>query len=175
MPLSLVDAYGLMGGHAPGNAPHVYNIFDKIAEGFSANMEQLVAVVDELIYRSQGLPVENEALGIIGASLKALNEVTAVGKGVEACPVAMTEISFGKKATRYSATQLHVNMSQAEAIDNLAANGYSKAISKSGVATVMSNGERTYTFYPASTGGGIEHPIPHKSVSIFLLRDRRPE
>lgn len=83
---------------------------------------------------------------------------------------AVTEISYGVKATRYSSIQLNVNLTQAEAIENLAANGFAKALSKDGTVTIMSNGEKVYRFYPASTGAGVPGAasgVPSASISIL--------
>lgn len=91
-------------------------------------------------------------------------------KGVATEAAAVTDISFGVRATKKSATQLNVNLTQTQAIDNLAANGFSKAVSKDGTVTIMSNGDKTYRFYPSSTGGGVagaESGVPSASVSVM--------
>lgn len=82
---------------------------------------------------------------------------------------AATEVAYAARLTKGSATQLNVNMTQATAIENLAANGYSRALSKDGTVTIMSQGDKTYRFYPGSTGGGVAGApsgVPSASVSI---------
>lgn len=81
-----------------------------------------------------------------------------------------TGISVQPKATRRSAHQLKVETTQAEAIKNLAANGYVKSFSKDGTVTIMTRGDKVYRFYPKSTGGGIpgaQSGDPSASVSIL--------
>ena len=83
---------------------------------------------------------------------------------------ALTEISFGAKATRNSANQLNVGLTQSQAIENLTMNGYVKTMSKDGTVTIMSSGDKTYRFYPQSTGGGIagaSNGVPSASVSVL--------
>jgi hypothetical protein len=88
----------------------------------------------------------------------------------EAEAVVLTEIAYGVKATRYSATQINVGLTQAQAIENLAANGYVKSMSKDGAVTIMTGADKVYRFYPASTGGGVSGAtsgVPSASVSIL--------
>jgi RHS repeat-associated protein len=83
---------------------------------------------------------------------------------------AFTEIVVGVRATRYSANQLDVALTQDQAIRNLALNGYAKAVSKDGTVTIMTSGDKTYRFYPQSTGGGVVGAptgVPSASVSIL--------
>ena len=92
------------------------------------------------------------------------------GRLAETEAVALTEIAYGVKATRYSATQINVGLSQTQAIENLAANGFAKSLSKDGTVTIMTNGDKIYRFYPASTGGGVSGAasgVPSASVSIL--------
>jgi filamentous hemagglutinin len=65
-----------------------------------------------------------------------------------------TAIEFLPKATRNSAGQIETNVSQGSAIKTLESNGYMKTISQDGSVTVLTNGEKTYRFYPASTSTG---------------------
>jgi len=81
-----------------------------------------------------------------------------------------TEFEFAAKQTRRSADQIVVkNVTQAEAIDTLSANGYAKKVSKDGTVTVMTKGDKIYRFYPKSTGGGVigaDSGVPSASVSV---------
>ncbi len=101
---------------------------------------------------------------------KALMGTAGVAKTAATEATAVTKISFGARATKNSATQLNVDLTQTQAIDNLAANGFSKALSKDGTVTIMNKGEKTYRFYPFSTGGGVagaESGVPSASVSVM--------
>ncbi|MGE8496477.1 MAG: DUF637 domain-containing protein [Pseudomonas sp.] len=69
-------------------------------------------------------------------------------------PPKITEIEFLPKATRYSAAQIETKISQASAIKALESSGYKKTISQDGSVTVLTNGEKTYRFYPSSTSTG---------------------
>ena len=99
-------------------------------------------------------------LGVLrGAGQAALKETAA-----------FTEISIGARATRNSATQLNVGLTQSTAIENLAAQGYVKTMSKDGTVTVMTQADKVYRFYPQSTRGGVSGVsagVPSASVSIF--------
>ncbi|EML2960290.1 VENN motif pre-toxin domain-containing protein, partial [Pluralibacter gergoviae] len=89
-------------------------------------------------------------------------DISAIGK--------QTDIDFAAKNTKKSAGQIVVkNITPDEAINNLSANGYTKAMSKDGSVTIMSKGDTVYRFYPFSTGGGIvgaESGVPSASVSV---------
>lgn len=94
----------------------------------------------------------------------------AEGGAVAAERAAFTEISVLAKLTKNSANQWNVNLTQAKAIENLAANGFAKSLSKDGSVTIMSAGDKVYRFYPASTGGGMvgaPSGVPSASVSIL--------
>ncbi|MDV9030706.1 hypothetical protein Q7C30_001130 [Pseudomonas sp. RAC1] len=65
-----------------------------------------------------------------------------------------TSIEFLPKATRNSAGQIEANITQGRAIKSLESNGYKKTISQDGSVTVLTNGEKTYRFYPSSTSTG---------------------
>ncbi|HJS03781.1 MAG TPA: hypothetical protein VJ832_09900 [Variovorax sp.] len=63
-----------------------------------------------------------------------------------------------------------MGLTQSHAIENLAANGYVKTMSKDGTVTIMTNGDKVYRFYPQSTGGGVPGApagVPSASVSIL--------
>nr|WP_288465898.1 DUF637 domain-containing protein [uncultured Pseudomonas sp.] len=62
-----------------------------------------------------------------------------------------TGVAFTPKATRYSAGQIEVAISQGAAIKSLESNGYRKTLSQDGTVTVLTNGSKTYRFYPVST------------------------
>ncbi|WQG59376.1 hypothetical protein RHM66_09325 [Pseudomonas sp. RTB3] len=65
-----------------------------------------------------------------------------------------TSIEFLPKVTRNSAGQIEANITQGSAIKALESNGYKKTISQDGSVTVLTNGEKTYRFYPSSTSTG---------------------
>ncbi len=65
-----------------------------------------------------------------------------------------TSIEFLPKATRNSAGQIEAKITQSSAIKTLESNGYKKTISQDGSVTVLTNGEKTYRFYPSSTSTG---------------------
>lgn len=81
-----------------------------------------------------------------------------VGKGgtstVGSVGAKATSIEFLPKATRNSAGQIEANITQGSAIKTLESNGYKKTISQDGSVTVLTNGEKTYRFYPSSTSTG---------------------
>ncbi|WCM93923.1 hypothetical protein M5C99_04105 [Acidovorax sp. NCPPB 2350] len=82
---------------------------------------------------------------------------------------AFTAISVGVRATKNSANQLNVNLTQSRAIENLIENGYIKTMSKDGTVTIMTRGDKVYRLYPQSTGGGVPGVaagIPSASVSV---------
>lgn len=122
-----------------------------------------------------GVALAPSALGLVGsagvAAIGAVASESAVAGGVAANEAgAVTEISIGARATRNSSNQLNVASTQAQAIENLAANGYAKTMSKDGTATIMTLGDKTYRFYPKSTGGGVPGApagVPSASVSLF--------
>jgi hypothetical protein len=101
---------------------------------------------------------------------------TASGAVAKETAGAFTEVSIGERATRNSANQLNVGLKQAEAVENLAANGYIKTMSKDGKVTIMTKGDKVYKFYPQSTGGGVSNAqsgVPSASVSL-LNKQREP-
>ncbi|MBK5543765.1 filamentous hemagglutinin N-terminal domain-containing protein [Pseudomonas sp. TH04] len=65
-----------------------------------------------------------------------------------------TLIEFLPKATRNSAGQIEANISQGSAMKTLESSGYKKTFSKDGSVTVLTNGDKTYRFYPSSTSTG---------------------
>jgi len=104
------------------------------------------------------------------ATLLGLGGAAESGAALAGERAAFTEISIVEKLTRNSANQWNVKLTQAQAIENLAANGFSKALSKDGTVTIMSAGDKVYRFYPASTGGGVagaQTGVPSASVSIM--------
>ncbi|WP_371923905.1 DUF637 domain-containing protein [Pseudomonas sp. SJZ085] len=103
------------------------------------------------------------ALALTGAPavLRALlaRRLAAVGAEV-------TAIEFLPKATRNSAGQIEANITQGNAIKTLESSGYKKTISQDGSVTVLTNGEKTYRFYPSSTSTG----QPSASLTIDGLK-----
>lgn len=92
-------------------------------------------------------------------SLQAVGDITllmTLGSmvGPLASGAKATSIEFLPKATRNSAGQIEANITQSSAIKTLESNGYRKTISQDGSVTVLTNGEKTYRFYPSSTSTG---------------------
>jgi RHS repeat-associated protein len=116
----------------------------------------------------------NAVLGYPNPSMASLSTsflgvASTEGRALMAAEGATTEIMFGAKMTRGSAGQINVSLTQSQAIENLAANGFAKALSKDGTVTIMSSGDKVYRFYAQSTGGGVAGAptgIPSASVSI---------
>lgn len=117
-----------------------------LATGLMANGPSVVAsgaIVTEAVAAANGTPAPSEA--------------------------AFTAVSLEARGTTFSANQIKADMTQGQAIENLASNGYAKAVSQSGTVTVMSKGENVYTFYPSSTGNGMvgsETGIPSASLTV---------
>ena len=126
----------------------------------AATVDGLGVAADVILTALPGIP------GVAGLGIKSLREggeLAAKRSGT------FTEISIEAKATRNSAHQLNVGSTQAQAIENLASNGYAKTMSKDGTVTIMISGDKTYRFYPQSTGGGVagaKSGVPSASVSI---------
>ncbi|WP_238337670.1 hypothetical protein, partial [Pseudomonas sp. SWRI51] len=95
------------------------------------------------------------ALALTGAPaiLRALLAKRLAAAGVDVAVVSpkATAIEFLPKATRNSAGQIEANITQGSAIQILESNGYKKTISQDGSVTVLTNGQKTYRFYPVST------------------------
>lgn len=87
-----------------------------------------------------------------------------VGKGVAKA----TGVEFLPKATRYSAGQIEVDITQSSAIKTLESSGYRKAISQDGKVTVLTKGEKAYRFYPSETSTG------QPSVSLSIEGIKKP-
>lgn len=87
---------------------------------------------------------ERRAAGLVGEATD----------GILASGAKATSIEFLPKVTRNSAGQIEANITQGSAIKTLESNGYKKTISQDGSATVLTNGEKTYRFYPSSTSTG---------------------
>ena len=76
------------------------------------------------------------------------------GAGAKVGVAKTTAIEFLPKATRNSAGQIEANITQGRAIKTLESSGYKKTFSRDGSVTVLTNGEKTYRFYPSSTSTG---------------------
>ncbi|MFE4113466.1 VENN motif pre-toxin domain-containing protein, partial [Kosakonia sp. YIM B13611] len=132
----------------------------------------------------QGKMMGNVGTSILvsGAAAKVVQEVAQVKNGVAMAQKGrtvvddisgygkQTEVKIEKGQSRGSSTQIEIyNMNQAEAIENLSANGYVKSVSKDGKVTVMQKDNTVYRFYPFSTGGGMRGAptgIPSASVTV---------
>jgi len=83
-------------------------------------------------------------------------------------PAKATGVEFLPPATRYSAGQIQANTTQSSAIEVLELSGYKKTVSQDGAVTVLTNGEKTYRFYPASTSTG------QPSASLTIEGEKKP-
>jgi filamentous hemagglutinin len=93
------------------------------------------------------------------ASAQIINDIGAQG----------VKISLPSPLTSRSATQIIVDMTQQEAIVNLQSQGFSISYGGGGAVTMLSKDGVTYTFYGASTGGGVAGApsgIPSASVTV---------
>jgi filamentous hemagglutinin len=65
-----------------------------------------------------------------------------------------TTFSYLPKWTKNSSTQIEVNLSQSNVIDNLQANGFVRTTSKDGSVSILKGEGQTYRFYPQSSSDG---------------------
>jgi len=79
-----------------------------------------------------------------------------------------TNVEFLPKLTRNSAGQIEAGITPGSAIATLESVGYVKTMSQDGSVTVLSNGEKIYRFYPASTSTG------QPSASLTISGAKRP-
>lgn len=70
-------------------------------------------------------------------------------------PPDFTKIEIFPGLTRRSAYQIKVDLTAQEAMRTLIENGYAKTTSKDGTVFTFEKGDKLYTFYPRSTGGGV--------------------
>lgn len=93
------------------------------------------------------------SLGLVGA-VRGGGVSGGTAQISESAAAEMTTIEFLPKATRNSAAQIEVDITQASAISTLEMSGYRKTLSKDGSVTVLVKGDKTYRFYPSSTSTG---------------------
>lgn len=77
-----------------------------------------------------------------------------------------TPINIGNSR---KAVQIEAKATQSSAVKELVASGYSKSPTKTPEVFVLRDGEKTYTMYPRSTGGGIPGPttgVPSAEVRV---------
>jgi RHS repeat-associated protein len=91
-----------------------------------------------------------------------------VGKLFDAKNALKTDITFLKKETKNSKQNIGVSMTDANAIDNLIANGFTKSVKPSGTVT-MTKGNKSYSFYNSTGGGNPAAPagVPSADVQTF--------
>ncbi|BDU19988.1 RHS repeat-associated core domain-containing protein [Dyella sp. GSA-30] len=138
------------------------------AAGFVARTAAAV-VTDSLAAGSVTTGLMANGSSVVASGAIVAEAVAAVNGMPGPSEPAFTGISLEAKATTFSANQIKADMTSGQAIENLAANGYAKAVSQSGTVTVMSKGESVYTFYPGSTGGGVAGAptgIPSASLTV---------
>ncbi len=109
----------------------------------TGNTEVLAA--DGTLYYETGNGLRPKAGGNLAGLVEAERNIV----GAKA-----TAIEFLPKATRNSAGQIEANITQNSAIKTLESSGYKKTISQDGTVTVLTNGNKTYRFYPSSTSTG---------------------
>lgn len=126
-----------------------------------SNDEAITAIQQELIRLKYG---DRTAFALQILQMAAAGNLTKNAK-VDA---KATSIEFLPKATRNSAGQIETNITQSSAIKTLESNGYKKTISQDGTVTVLTNGEKTYRFYPSSTSTG------QPSASLTIEGQKKP-
>ncbi|WP_146050231.1 hypothetical protein [Pseudomonas syringae] len=106
---------------------------------------------ERVMYGAQALL---NGLGLFGAVYDGAAVGVRAGQVDGTLAAKATSIEFLPKVTRNSAGQIETNITQGSAIKTLESNGYKKTISQDGSVTVLTNGEKTYRFYPSSTSTG---------------------
>lgn len=131
-------------------------------------------------YQSGGVPGAGKELAIAGVlnmipGGKLLDKAHDAFNALKRLPNSAAEdglhtaFSEGEKMTKRSGPELIVKSTQTQAINALTDNGYTKNVSKSGVATEMTKGDKVFRFYPESTGRGSPGPstgLPSASIHI---------
>lgn len=133
-----LDTYDVSGDLNPKEKEIVQGFIDK-------NQDDLRLTVQKTTQATNAEIAGIVLSGGLGAGAKAVAE----SAGAKA-----TSIEFLPKVTRNSAGQIEANITQGSAIKTLESNGYKKTISQDGSVTVLTNGQKTYRFYPSSTSTG---------------------
>jgi RHS repeat-associated core domain len=81
----------------------------------------------------------------------------------------VTPISFPPRDTRRSANQIRAYTTPEEAQQALMSNGYNKAVSKDGTASMLTKGDKKYTFYEKSTSTN----EPSAELKTLVKRDTK--
>ncbi|MEE5045134.1 filamentous hemagglutinin N-terminal domain-containing protein [Pseudomonas alliivorans] len=117
--------------------------------------EAIILPSAEAFAESLGLDKADTRTASVTAAIAAIITGKATGgPRVAGAGAKATSIEFLPKVTRNSAGQIEANITQGSAIKTLESNGYKKTISQDGSVTVLTNGEKTYRFYPSSTSTG---------------------
>ncbi|SEU13712.1 hypothetical protein [Pseudomonas graminis] len=129
----------------------------------------IVPLIDgDLVLEMLGGVGAKGMLALIGekrAASLAADEAKAI---IDELAPPVTAVDFLPKATRNSAGQIETNATQRSAITTLESHGYQKTISQDGSVTVLTNGEKTYRFYPSSTSTG------QPSASLTINGSKKP-
>ena len=143
-----LDAYnsGCGSAGAIGVACQLYTSLGGVnpVSGYEPTTGERVLAGAEAILNSLGLVGAVRGGGVSGGTAQISESAAAE----------MTTIEFLPKATRNSAAQIEVDITQASAISTLEMSGYRKTLSKDGSVTVLVKGDKTYRFYPSSTSTG---------------------
>ncbi|MFA1028502.1 hypothetical protein ALP10_01179 [Pseudomonas syringae pv. helianthi] len=150
------------------NSQSVYDFFKtqfrvlsedgNLYNGIAHSAQIASALDDDARIGQYAVLVEEEMAVAVAIAAKSLGEgLSSAAGAVErlgAVGPKATSIEFLPKATRNSAGQIDANITQSSAIKTLESNGYKKTISQNGSVTVLTNGEKTYRFYPSSASTG---------------------
>lgn len=127
-----------------------------------ANPDQPTLIADRVATKIEatGKPLPNGNMADAHAEIRVIKRRRSGAKA--------TSIEFLLKATRNSAGKIEADITQSSAIKTLESNGYTKTISQDGSVTVLTNGGKTYRFYPSSTSTG------QPSASLTVERVKKP-
>ena len=148
--LNALDKYDLKGGLSPEEQSIVRGFQDK-------NQDDVRLTTQKTTQATNGEIAGIVLSGGLGAGAKVVGEAGLIK---------VTPIEFLPKATRNSAGQIEANITQGSAIKILESTGYKKTMSRDGSVTVLTNGEKTYRFYPSSTSTG----QPSASLTVGGLK-----
>jgi filamentous hemagglutinin len=122
-----------------------------LAEGWLTPSEMALAdqwaTETSWLDQQAGQPLSLHERATLMTELQMAASILLIGRS----PAAATAVEFVPKWTRNSSGQIDAFTSPAHAIKMLEANGYTKSLSQDGKVSILTKGDRTYRFYPAST------------------------